>query len=82
MTDVKQSLADLGERLRAAHAAMDGARSGELSSEQRSLVDELARAAFDGADLTNPSGGAARGRHRDAAGSGRRPRCRRPARAD
>ena len=52
--DVKQSLADLGERLRAAHAAMDGATIRQLSSEQRSLVDELARAAFDGADLTNP----------------------------
>ena len=51
---VKQSLADLGERLRAAHAAMDGATIRQLSSEQRSLVDELARAAFDGADLTNP----------------------------
>ncbi len=51
---VKQSLVDLGERLRAAHAAMDGATIRQLSSEQRSLVDELARAAFDGADLTNP----------------------------
>ena len=53
--DVKHSLTDLGERLRAAHAAMDGAAIRELSSEQRSLVDELARAAFEGADVTNPS---------------------------
>ena len=53
--DVKQSLTDLGERLRAAHAAMDGDTIRQLSSEQRSLVDELARAAFDGAELTNPS---------------------------
>ncbi len=53
--DVKRSLADLGERLRAAHAAMDGDTIRQLSSEQRSLVDELARAAFEGADLTDPS---------------------------
>jgi chromosome segregation ATPase len=53
--DVKRSLTDLGERLRAAHAAMDGAAIRELSSEQRSLVDELARAAFEGVDVTNPS---------------------------
>ena len=54
--DVKRSLTDLGERLRAAHAAMDGDTIRQLSSEQRSLVDELVRAAFEGADLTNPSG--------------------------
>ncbi|WP_123027368.1 hypothetical protein [Mycolicibacterium stellerae] len=53
--DATQSLTDLGERLRAAHAAMDGAAIRELSSEQRSLVDELVRAAFQGADMTNPS---------------------------
>lgn len=53
--DVKESLTDLGERLRAAHAAMDGAAIRQLSAEQRSLVDQLARAAFDGAEVTNPS---------------------------
>lgn len=53
--DVKHSLTDLGERLRAAHAAMDGAAIRELSAEQRSLVDQLARAAFEGADVGNPS---------------------------
>ncbi len=53
--DAKQSLTDLGERLRAAHAAMDGAAIRELSAEQRSLVDELARAAFEGAEVTAPS---------------------------
>ncbi len=53
--DVKHSLTDLGERLRAAHAAMDGAAIRELSAEQRSLVDELARAAFEGAEVPNPS---------------------------
>ena len=52
--DVKQSLTDLGDRLRAAHAEMDGGTIRQLSSEQRSLVDELTRAAFEGADLTNP----------------------------
>jgi hypothetical protein len=53
--DVRYSLTDLGQRLRAAHAAMDGATIRELSAEQRSLVDELARAAFEGAEVTNPS---------------------------
>jgi hypothetical protein len=53
--DVKRSLTDLGERLREAHAAMDGAAIRELSAEQRSLVEELARAAFDGADMADPS---------------------------
>lgn len=53
--DVKHSLTDLGERLRAAHAAMDGAAIRELSAEQRSLVDELARSAFEGAEVPNPS---------------------------
>jgi hypothetical protein len=34
-TEVKQRLADLGDRLRAAHAAMDGDRIRKLSAEQR-----------------------------------------------
>jgi hypothetical protein len=50
-----QRLADLGERLRAAHAAMDGYRIRELSLEQRGLIDELARTAFKAAELKNPS---------------------------
>jgi hypothetical protein len=53
--DVEESLTDLRERLRAAHAAMDGAAIRELSAEQRSLVDQLARAAFEGAEVSNPS---------------------------
>ena len=53
--DAKHSLADLRKRLRAAHAAMDGAAIRELTAEQRSLVDQLTRAAFDGAEVTNPS---------------------------
>jgi hypothetical protein len=52
----KQRLTDLGERLRAAHAAMDGDRIRELSTEQRTLVDELTRAAFRAAELTDPPG--------------------------
>jgi hypothetical protein len=53
--EAKRRLADLGERLRTAHAAMDGDRIRELSTLQRTLVDELARAAFEAAKLTNPS---------------------------
>ena len=53
--DVKQRLADLGDRLRAAHAAMDGDRIRDLSAEQRKLIDELARTAFEAAEVANPS---------------------------
>lgn len=52
---VQQRLTDLGARLRDAHAEMDGARIRELSAEQRRLVDDLTRAAFEEAELTNPS---------------------------
>jgi hypothetical protein len=48
-------LADLSERLRAAHASMDGARIRELSVAQRKLIDELVRAGFDATGLTDPS---------------------------
>jgi hypothetical protein len=54
-TDAKRRLADLGDRLRAAHAAMDGDRIRDLSAEQHKLIDELARAAFDAADVSKPS---------------------------
>src|SRR5688500_12961883 len=37
---MRPRLTDLGERLRAAHAAMDGDRIRELTKEQRTLVDE------------------------------------------
>lgn len=47
--DTKQRLADLGDRLRAAHAAMDGDRIRDLSAEQHKLIDALARAAFEAA---------------------------------
>jgi hypothetical protein len=54
-TDSKQRLADLGDRLRAAHAAMDGDRIRDLSAEQHKLIDALARAAFEAADVEKPS---------------------------
>jgi hypothetical protein len=48
-------LADISERLRAAHASMDGARIRELSAAQRKLIDELVRTGFDATGLTDPS---------------------------
>jgi hypothetical protein len=54
-TDTEQRLADLGDRLRAAHAAMDGERIRDLSAEQHRLIDELARAAFEAAGVKQPS---------------------------
>lgn len=53
--DVRRRLADLGQRLRDAHGAMDGERIRELTAEQRRLVDDLARDAFEEAELANPS---------------------------
>jgi hypothetical protein len=51
----RRRLTDLGERLRAAHAEMDGEAIRNLSREQRALVDELGRAAFASAGLSDPS---------------------------
>jgi hypothetical protein len=53
--DIRTRLAGLGERLRDAHTAMDGDRIRELSAEQRRLVDGLARAAFEEAELAEPA---------------------------
>jgi hypothetical protein len=53
--DAKDRLADLGERLRAAHAAMDGDGIRALSAAQRKLIDELVRAGFTAVGLTTPS---------------------------
>lgn len=53
--DTRQRLADLGERLRAAHAAMDGARIRDLTAEQRKLIDGLTRKALGEAGLEQPS---------------------------
>lgn len=53
--DVSRRLTDLGQGLREAHAAMDGERIRELTAQQRRLVDDLAKDAFEEADLANPS---------------------------
>jgi hypothetical protein len=53
---VKERIDDLRERLRAAHAEMDGERIRALSTEQRRLVDELAKAGFSEASLAGPPG--------------------------
>jgi hypothetical protein len=54
-TTVKQRVDDLRERLRAAHTEMDGERIRVLSTEQRRLVDELAKAGFAEAALADPT---------------------------
>lgn len=53
--DVTRRLKDLGARLRDAHAAMDGERIRELSTEQRRLVHDLVRRAFEEAELSDPT---------------------------
>ncbi|HEX5254184.1 MAG TPA: hypothetical protein VFW69_09980 [Mycobacterium sp.] len=53
--DARPRLADLGKRLRAAHAAMDGGRIRDLSAEQHKLIDELTRKALQAAELRQPS---------------------------
>jgi hypothetical protein len=53
--DVRARLAGLGERLRDAHTSMNGERIRELSAEQRRLVDDVARAAFEEAELAAPT---------------------------
>ncbi len=53
--DARERMTGLGERLRAAHAAMDGTEIRVLSRQQRALVDELCRAAFEAAAVSDPS---------------------------
>jgi hypothetical protein len=53
--DIRTRLAGLGQRLRDAYAAMDGDRIRELSAEQRRLVEDVSRAAFEEAELADPS---------------------------
>jgi hypothetical protein len=53
--NTRTRLAGLGERLKDAHAAMDGEAIRALSAEQRRLVDDLARAAFEEAELADPT---------------------------
>ena len=48
-------LEEVGQHLRAAHAAMDGAKIRELSTAQRKLVDELVRTGFAAAGVSRPS---------------------------
>lgn len=52
---VRHQLSDLGEKLRAAHAAMDGHRIRELTAEQRGLVNGLSRAALRDAGIADVS---------------------------
>jgi hypothetical protein len=54
--DIGKRLVELGERLREAHTQMDGERIRALSAQQRRLVDDVARAAFEEAELADPSG--------------------------
>ncbi|WP_370500119.1 hypothetical protein NWT09_30010 [Mycolicibacterium sp. jd] len=51
----RAALADLGERLRQAHAAMDGESIRALTAEQRRLVEELTRTALTRAGIASPS---------------------------
>lgn len=53
--DAKRRLADLGDRLRAAHAEMDGERIRDLSAEQHKLIGELTRSALEVAEMKRPS---------------------------
>ena len=52
---VRRRLTDLGEQLRAAHAGMEGETIRKLSTEQRRLVEDLARAAFEEAEIAEPT---------------------------
>jgi hypothetical protein len=55
--NTRTRLAGLGERLKDAHAAMDGEAIRALSAEQRRVVDDVARAAFEEAELADPTAG-------------------------
>src|SRR5258708_9232469 len=53
--NTRTRLAGLSERLKDAHAAMDGEALRALSAEQRRLVDDAARAALEEAELADPT---------------------------
>jgi hypothetical protein len=53
--DIRMRLAGLGERLKDAHATMDGDGIRALSAEQRRLVADVAGAAFEEAELVDPT---------------------------
>jgi hypothetical protein len=50
----RRRLSDLGDELRAAHAAMDGLRIRESTAAQRKLIDALVRAGFTAAGQAEP----------------------------
>lgn len=54
-SDTAGRLAELGDRLRDAHAAMDGASIRELSAQQHRLIGELSRDALRAAGVGRPS---------------------------
>jgi hypothetical protein len=51
--EVTDRLAELGEELRGAHAAMDGERIRELSGRQRKLIEQLTRTALEVSDVAS-----------------------------
>lgn len=53
--EARLRLAELGDSLRTAHAAVDGGHIRELSAQQHQLIKELTGAAFDAAEVKNPS---------------------------
>jgi hypothetical protein len=53
--EVRDRLGELGEQLRAAHAAMDGERIRELSGRQRKLTERLTKAAFETSGVESPT---------------------------
>ena len=53
--EVRTRLGGFGEALKEAHTAMDGDRIRELSRQQRRFIDDVAREAFEEAELADPS---------------------------
>ncbi|VBA51431.1 hypothetical protein LAUMK142_03097 [Mycobacterium pseudokansasii] len=53
--NVARQLADIGDGLRDAHTGMDGDRIRDLSTAQHRLITDLARTAFEAADVKSPS---------------------------
>lgn len=53
--ETQTRLAELGDSLRTAHAAMDAAQIRELSARQHHLITELTAAALNAAEVENPS---------------------------
>ena len=53
--EIRTRLGGFGEALKEAHTAMDGDRIRELSRQQRRFIDDVAREAFEEAELADPS---------------------------